>query len=63
MAKNNRLSRNLDNRMIGGVCSGLGDYFGIDPTILRVIWALLMFGYGIGVVFYIIAWIIMPARY
>lgn len=57
-----QLVRPLKNRMIGGVCAGIAQYFNLDPTLVRLIWVLLTllsFGFG-GVVAYIIAWIIMP---
>ncbi len=36
-----KLVRNKTNKMIGGVCSGVADYFGVDPTIVRIVWVLL----------------------
>lgn len=58
----NRLFRNTSNKMIGGVASGLADYFEIDVTIVRVLFVLAVF---IPVTFpvillYIILWIVMP---
>ena len=46
--------------MIGGVCGGLGDYFGIDPTLVRLIFILLTVFGGGGVLIYFILWIIVP---
>ena len=46
--------------MICGVCGGIGEYFRIDPTIIRLIWAVLAFCFGSGVVAYIIAALIIP---
>ncbi|MBN1631166.1 MAG: PspC domain-containing protein [Thermoleophilia bacterium] len=55
-----RLHRSRTDKMIGGVCGGLGEYFGIDPTIVRVVWvAITLFG-GAGILAYLILWIIMP---
>lgn len=55
-----RLHRSRTDKMIGGVCGGLGEYFGIDPTIVRVVWvAVTLFG-GAGILAYLILWIIMP---
>lgn len=48
------------NKKIGGVCGGLGEYFGIDPTIIRIIWLIAIFVYGAGLLAYLIAWIAMP---
>lgn len=56
-----RLYRNPDDKMIGGVCSGIANYFDIDPVIVRLIVVVLFLGAGIGLVAYIIAWIIIPA--
>lgn len=60
MAK--KLYRNKKDRVIAGVCSGVGDYFEIDPVIIRIVWLLLIFTGGIGLLAYILAWIIVPAR-
>ncbi|MCL2379736.1 MAG: PspC domain-containing protein [Coriobacteriia bacterium] len=56
-----RLMRSRKNRMIGGVCGGIGEYFNIDPTIIRII-AVVMLLFPVGPVFfaYILAWIIIP---
>ena len=48
------------DKKIAGVCAGVAYYFDIDPTIVRVIWGVLAFGYGAGIVAYIILWIIAP---
>ena len=55
-----RLYRSRKERIIGGVCGGLGNYFNVDPVIMRLIWAVLFFFGGIGLLAYIIAWIIVP---
>lgn len=55
-----RLYRSGDERMIGGVCAGLADYFKVDPTLIRLGWVLSLFIWGIGIPAYILAWIIMP---
>jgi phage shock protein PspC (stress-responsive transcriptional regulator) len=60
MAK--KLYRSLEDRKIAGVCGGLGDYFDIDPTIIRLIWLAMIFAVGTGVLAYIIAWIIVPEK-
>lgn len=54
-----RLYRSRTDRILGGVAGGLGDYFGIDPVLIRLAWVALAFS-GIGVVAYIVAWIIVP---
>ena len=55
-----QLMRSGRDKKIAGVCAGVAHYFDIDPTIVRVIWGVLAFGYGAGVVAYIILWIIAP---
>ncbi|MBN2109845.1 MAG: PspC domain-containing protein [Methanosarcinaceae archaeon] len=55
------LRRAKDNRMIAGVCGGIGEYLNIDPVMIRLLWAAItIFSFGAGVVAYIIAWIIIP---
>jgi phage shock protein PspC (stress-responsive transcriptional regulator) len=56
-----RLTRSKTNRMIFGVCGGLGEYFGIDPTLVRLAFVLLTLANGVGLVIYIILAIIMPS--
>ena len=55
-----RLFRSRTNKVIGGVCGGLGEYFGIDPVILRIIFVVLIFLHGAGLLIYLIAWLCMP---
>ena len=57
---NKTLYRTEDDKMIGGVCGGLGKYFEIDPTIVRLLFALIFFGFGAGFMIYVLLWIIMP---
>jgi len=55
-----RMYRDTDNRIIGGVCSGLAAYWRIDPTIVRLIFIILaIFGMA-GVLIYLILWIVLP---
>ena len=59
--KDNRLLKSSSNRMISGVCGGIGEFFGIDPTVIRLIWAILTFcGLGSGILIYIIAAVVIP---
>ena len=53
-----------EDRVIAGVCSGVADYFDVDPTAIRVVWALLTVLTAVipGIVAYILCWIIMPER-
>lgn len=55
-----RLTRNTENKVIAGVCSGLADYFELDPTLMRVIFVIAFFAFGIGIIPYVILWIVMP---
>lgn len=55
-----RLYRTPKDRILGGVCGGIGKYFDIDPVIIRLIWALFTFAVGFALILYIIAWIIIP---
>lgn len=55
-----RLERASRNTWIGGVCGGLGEYFDIDPTILRLAFIVAFFGFGTGLLVYLVLWIVMP---
>ncbi len=55
-----RLYRSGSDRMVWGVCGGLAKYFGIDPTIVRIIFVLLIFANGLGILAYIILAIVVP---
>lgn len=49
------------DRKIAGVCGGLAEYFGIDSTIVRILWALaIMVSYGTGFILYLVFWLIVP---
>lgn len=56
-----RLLRYPDQGMIGGVCIGLGEYFGLDPILIRIIFLILLFFVGGGLLAYLIFWIAMPS--
>lgn len=55
-----KLYRDKDGGMIGGVLSGLGHYFGVDKVWIRILFLILLLSYGIGLIPYIILWIVMP---
>lgn len=55
-----KLYRDPDDRVLGGVCSGVAAYIGIDAVWLRLLFAILFFGYGTGILLYIVLWIIVP---
>ncbi len=54
-----KLYRSTTARVLGGVCGGLGDFLGIDPTLIRLAWAFLGLT-GAGLLFYLVAWVIIP---
>ncbi len=58
-----KLYRSSTNKMICGVCAGVGEYFNIDPTLIRLLWVILTIGgFGTGLLIYIIAAVIMPVE-
>lgn len=57
-----KLYRSEKNKVLGGVCGGLGEYVGIDPTIIRIIFVLLALFGGGGVLIYFILWVVMPPK-
>ena len=54
-----RLYRSAKNRILGGVCGGIGEYLNVDPVLIRILWILSIVS-GVSVLFYLIAWIIIP---
>jgi phage shock protein PspC (stress-responsive transcriptional regulator) len=56
-----KLQRDTRNKVIGGVCAGLANYFGMDASLLRLLLALMILFAGSGFWLYIILWIVMPA--
>ncbi len=58
----NRLYRSESDKKVAGVCGGIAEYFGIDSTIIRLLWLISIVVYGTGLLIYIIAAIIMPTR-
>ncbi|MEP6807013.1 MAG: PspC domain-containing protein [Chloroflexota bacterium] len=61
-APGRQLTRRTHDRVIGGVASGVGDYLGIDPLLIRIGFAGLMIFGGAGLVLYLIAWLLLPAE-
>ena len=57
---NARLYRSLSDRMVGGVCGGLGVFLNIDPIFIRLLFVLLLFGSDFGFILYLLLWIIVP---
>ena len=59
-----RLIRSRTNKMICGVCGGIGEYFHIDPTVIRLIWVILTIGgFGSGLIAYNVAAVIIPEEF
>ena len=55
-----RLHKSNSDKKIAGVCSGIAEYLGVDPTVIRLVWALLVFGWGSGVLAYIVCALVLP---
>lgn len=55
-----RLERATQDKWLGGVCGGLGHYFDIDPTLIRLIFIVALLGAGTGLLVYLVLWLIMP---
>ena len=55
-----RLQRSRTEKIIGGVCGGLAEYFNVDPTLLRILWVIVTLAGGAGLLLYLILWVIMP---
>ena len=58
MAK--RIYRSRSDKVIAGVCGGLGEYFGIDRVLIRIVWVVTVICAGTGILAYILAWILIP---
>lgn len=58
--ENKQLQRSSHNKVIAGVCAGLGNYFKVDPVLVRVIFLIALFGFGVGPLLYLILWVVMP---
>ena len=57
---NGRIHKSAKDRKLAGVCGGLAEYLGVDPTIIRLAWALLTLGWGTGVLAYIVCAFVLP---
>lgn len=57
-----RMYRDNNEKFIGGVCSGIANYINVDPAVVRLVFAILGFATGIGVLAYIILWIVLPPK-
>lgn len=57
-----RLTRSMDDKILGGVCGGIARYLEVDPTLIRVLWVLAIFLMGGGILAYIVCWLLIPAQ-
>ncbi len=57
-----KLYRSRSDKVLGGVCGGLAEYFDVDPVLIRVLFVAVTLGGGAGILAYIILWIVMPQR-
>jgi len=55
-----KLFRSKKNKVLGGVCGGIGEYLNIDPTLIRVLFIIAAFFNGLGVLVYIVCWLAIP---
>ena len=55
-----KLCKSNKNRYVCGVCGGIAEWLGVDPTIVRLAWAVLAFGWGTGILIYFICALILP---
>jgi phage shock protein PspC (stress-responsive transcriptional regulator) len=57
-----KLMRSSTDKKLGGVCAGLGNYFDVDVTLVRVLWLLAVFCAGTGLLLYVILWLVLPVE-
>jgi len=55
-----RVYRSRKNKLLGGVCSGIAEYFEIDPVLVRLLFVLLFFMGFAGIIIYLVAWLLIP---
>lgn len=55
-----KLYRSVSDKQIAGVCGGLAKYFGVDSTVVRLVWAAAVILAGAGLLLYLIAWVLIP---
>ena len=60
--ENKKLYRIPSEGMLGGVCVGLGEYLGVDPTVIRLVFVLLFLGGGSGLLIYLVMWLLIPIQ-
>ncbi len=57
-----RLYRSEKEKILGGVCGGISEYLDVDPTLVRLVWILFTLFYGVGLLVYVLLWIITPNK-
>jgi len=57
-----KLYRSRKDKVIAGVCGGVAEYFNVDPVLVRILWVLAIFVKGLGLVAYVLCWILIPER-
>lgn len=57
-----KVYRSKKNRIIGGVCGGIGEYLKVDPVLIRLAWVIGALMWGAGILAYLVAWIIIPEK-
>ncbi len=57
-----RIMRSSTDKWVAGVCGGIGNYIGVDPTIIRIVWAVLCLIFGTGFLAYLICALIIPSE-
>lgn len=59
-----RLTRSVKERMIGGVCGGLAEYFNLDPSLMRILWVVMTFASGVffGIIAYGVMMVVVPEQ-
>ncbi len=62
MDETRKLQRSTSNKMIAGVCAGIANYFNLDPTIIRILYVLMVFFAGFGILLYLILWLVIPSE-
>lgn len=60
MDERRRLTRDRDERMLAGVCSGIAKHFDLDPTLVRIVFVILAFVSGVGIIAYVVLWLLLP---
>lgn len=60
MAEKKRLYRSRSERILAGVCGGLADYLGLDPVLVRVLWIVVVLSFGLGILAYVLLWLLTP---